>query len=163
MLRRCALSGLLLVGSLLLFAGGASADKPVREPFPAQEDATYAAGELCNFPVSIETLQNNEIVTTFSDGRQRLTGALKVRLTNVDTGESLIVNASGAGWATVSDTAFEVSGQGLWVLLQDSGDEPGPGIFLYKGDIEWEFEFASERLTVLSATGSVRNLCDDLA
>jgi hypothetical protein len=160
---RCALTVLLSVVVMSLFARAASADKPVREPLPAQEDATYPAGALCDFPVLAETLQNNETITTFSDGRQRVTGALKIRLTNVDTGESLVVNASGPGWQRETETMFDVSGQGRWVLFQFPGDEPGPGIFLYRGNIHFVFDFATESVTVLSATGSSRNLCEDLA
>ena len=163
-MRRSALTVLLSLGSLWLFAGAASADKPVREPLPTQQDVTFGAGEVCDFPVTLETLVNNQFVTTFSDGRQRVTGALKIRLTNVDTGQSLLVNASGPAWQTETETVLEVSTQGRLVLFPFAGDEPGPGIFLYRGNVHFEVEFASGRLTVLSATGPPpKNLCDDLA
>ena len=160
---RCALTVLWSVLFMSLFAGAASAEKPLREPLPSPPDTTFPAGEICAFPVLAETLENNEIITTFSDGRQRVTGALKIRLTNVDTGQSLVVNASGPGWQTETETVFDVSGQGRWVLFQFPGDEPGPGIFLYRGNIHFVFDIALERLTVLSATSAPRNLCDDLA
>ena len=162
-MRRCELTVLLSLVFMSLFAGAAWGDKPVREPVPSPPDETFPAGQLCAFPVFVETLRNNEILTTFSDGRQRVTGALKVRLTNVDTGESLIVNASGPGWQTETATMFDVSGQGHWLLFQFPGDQPGPGIFLYRGNIHFVFDFATETVTVLSATGSRRDLCAVLA
>lgn len=161
-MRRCELTVLLSVAFMSLSAGAAWGDKPVRQPLPSPH-TTFAAGQLCDFPVAVQTLQNNEIVTTFSDGRQRVTGALKIRLTNVDTGESLIVNASGPGWQTETATMFEVSGQGRWVLFQFPGDQPGPGIFLYRGNLHFVVDFATGSVTVLSATGSPRNLCADVA
>ena len=161
---RCALTVLLSAVFMSLFAGAARADKPVREFLPPAPDETFPAGEPCEFPVTAETLQNNVFITTFSDGRQRLTGALKIRLTNaLDPDKSLIVNASGPGWQTETETMVDVVGQGRWVLFQFPGDEPGPGIFLYRGQVHFVFDFATETLTVLSSTSPPRNLCDDLA
>ena len=158
---RFALTVLVSVGLTLLLGGAALAAKPVREFVPSPPDTTFPAGALCGFPVAVETLRNNEYLTTFSDGRQRITGALKLRLTNVDTGESLVVNASGPGWYTATETTFNVSGQGRWVLFQFAGDEPGPGIFLYRGNLRFVADESGVR--VLSSTSSPRNLCEDLA
>ena len=81
----------------LLLAPAASADKPVREFLPAGD---FTLTGVCPFPVREQVVTNNEFITTFTDGRQLITGSFKVRATNLDSDESLDLNISGPGVIT---------------------------------------------------------------
>jgi hypothetical protein len=145
----------------LLLAGAALADKPVRTPAPPAEDATIEGA--CDFPVALEVLKDNVFETSFSDGRQRTSGAIRVRLTNVDSGTSLVANASGPAWVTETETTVEFFGQGSTVLFMFPTDEPASGVFLYQGNLHSVFDVASGSFTVASSTNPPRDLCADLA
>jgi hypothetical protein len=91
------LAALTLVGACMVPA--ALADRPIREPVPAS-DATFPA-EICGFEIQLEVLTNNEYILIFSDGRAAVTGALRVRLTNLDDpGHSVVLNVPGPGFLT---------------------------------------------------------------
>jgi hypothetical protein len=66
----------LAVAAALLTPGVAAAEKPLREGLPA-EDFTIEGS--CAFDVDLHVLVNKEFITTFSDGRQLITGRLVVR------------------------------------------------------------------------------------
>ena len=103
----------LAVAAALLVPSVAAADQPIREGLPA-EDFTIQGS--CAFDVDLQVLVNNEFITTFSDGRQLITGALKVRLTNVETGKSIDLNISGPGFITPHEdgsVTFQLSGRSL--------------------------------------------------
>ena len=70
----------------------AAADPPVHEPLPP---ADFTLRGICGFPLRVETVANRAKQTTFSNGTQLVTGRLVVRLTNVRTGASEVVNISG--------------------------------------------------------------------
>ena len=103
----------LAVAAALLVPSVAAADQPIREGLPA-ENVTIQGS--CAFDVDLQVLVNNEFITTFSDGRQLITGALKVRLTNVETGKSIDLNISGPGFITPHEdgsVTFQLSGRSL--------------------------------------------------
>jgi hypothetical protein len=103
----------LALAAALLVPSVAAADQPIREGLPA-EDFTIEGS--CTFDVDVQILANNELITTFSDGRQLITGALFVRLTNVETGKSIDLNISGPGFITPHEdgsVTFELSGRSL--------------------------------------------------
>jgi hypothetical protein len=86
---------LLVVGTAIAVPAAAVADtQPVRTP-TGNVGGTFDAGVLCPFPVELTIITDNEVTTTFSDGRQITTGTLRVRVTNLATGESLDANVSG--------------------------------------------------------------------
>ena len=73
----------LLVGGLFAatVASPAQAEPPTREtepPFDFDSNSLF-----CGFPLRAETLRNNVKITTFSDGRQLVTGGRTVRLSNL--------------------------------------------------------------------------------
>jgi hypothetical protein len=83
---------------LAVFAGSAAhGAQPIREPLVI-EDADF--DNLCKFPVRIEITANKEYVKFFSDGRLLVNGKLFVRITNLETGESMDVNVSGPAHVT---------------------------------------------------------------
>jgi hypothetical protein len=106
----------LAVAAALLIPSTAAADKPIREGLPA-EDFTIQGS--CAFDVGLQVLVNKEFITTFSDGRQLITGQLVVRLTNVDTGKPIDPNISGPAFSTPHEdgsVTFQLSGRSLVFL-----------------------------------------------
>ena len=130
---------LLVVGGLLVMLGGCSdtaptapalganpprisaIGKPTRSPLPAG-DFEAPAGLFCSFGVLVETIVNNQVLTTFppkpnGDIVQLATGALVIRLTNTSTGESITVNISGPGRFTIHpDGSVTLEATGRWFL-----------------------------------------------
>jgi hypothetical protein len=84
---------------LSVFSETASAVRPTFEENPAFEAVLEG---VCPFPFMVEPFQNKEIIKTFSDGRTITTGVWKFLLTNLDTGNSVILNISGPAFTTVN-------------------------------------------------------------
>lgn len=115
---------------LAVFAGSAAhGAQPIREPLVI-EDADF--NNLCQFPVRIEITANKEYVKFFSDGRLLVNGKLFVRITNLDSGESIDVNISGP--ANVTPTTERNMGRGILLLFPE--DAGGPGLFLNTGRLD---------------------------
>ena len=115
---------------LAVFAGSAAhGAQPIREPLVI-EDADF--NNLCKFPVRIEITANKEYVKFFSDGRLLVNGKLFVRITNLDSGESIDVNISGP--ANVTPTTERNMGRGILLLFPE--DAGGPGLFLNTGRLD---------------------------
>jgi hypothetical protein len=142
----------------------ASADKPTREFTPIED---FVVEDVCAFPVEYHVVANKEFATTFSDGRQLVTGKLKVRLTNLDDpSKSLTVNISGPGVIRVSeDGVFTLKATGRWLFFFFPGDfgpgEPGfmvvtTGRAVLQIDAEGTFSFSHPR-------GTTRDVCTALA
>ena len=146
----------------LLLAPAASADKPVREFLPA-EDFTLTG--VCAFPVREEVTTNNEFITTFTDGRQLITGSFKVRATNLDSGKALDLNISGPGVITEnSDGSVTLDAHGSWLIWFFPGDlgPASPGqLFVNNG--HFVETFSSTGLTVDKQAGSQQDICAALA
>ena len=96
--------------------------KPTRSPLPTGEDFEAPAGLFCSFGVLVETIVNNQVVTTFPPERngdvvQLATGAFVTRLTNTSTGKSITVNISGPGRTTIHpDGSATLEAWGRWLL-----------------------------------------------
>jgi hypothetical protein len=156
-------TGLFLTFALLaLLAPAAAADKPLKEPLPPLEDAVYPAGLICPFPLLEEVLVNRGKSITFSDGSQLVTGTLKERLTNLDTGESIVVNISGPGTFTVEGDVLHVFGRGAWLLLAVEGEPGGPGALLIHGHIRFDVDLLTNLPSNLQVRGTMRDLCETL-
>lgn len=115
------LSTLMLVAS----AAPAAAAKPIREFLPAPEFIEFAAGELCDFPVRIDVLINQEYGTTFFDefGQPThtiITGRLVLGLVNLDTSKSAVVNASGPGLVVYEGDNIRVTLRGRSLIFLPS-------------------------------------------
>src|SRR5690348_10565594 len=80
----------MFLGSMI---GVASAAKPVREPVPSPSGVL--GPEICGFEVAVDATVNRSEKKTFSDGHSRTTGTLTAKLTNLDTEQSIELNASG--------------------------------------------------------------------
>jgi hypothetical protein len=86
-----------------------------------------------------------------------------VRVTNLATGESLVVNASGTGHDALlypnGDFLFTSSGPSLINLTPEQVDEIGlPQLFLNRGNIDPLFK-ADGSAELQGRTGSLTDLC----
>jgi hypothetical protein len=121
----------LLAGALLAVTvgGAAHAVPPTRTtelPFDFASSTLF-----CGFPLRAETLHTNVKITTFSDGRQLVTGASVVRLTNLSSGKSLIVRDAGSLTTNPQQTTDAFTGR--LILFLFPGEPFGPGAWLFVG------------------------------
>ena len=155
---------ILLVLAVLLVPGTASARGDGWQFIPSSDYTT----ESCGTTVANHVLVNKEYakVVVAPDGSvviELLTGVFKVRLTNLETGTSFVVNASGTGHGAVffpnGDFLFQSSGPALVTLSPDQAAATGlPEIFLNKGNMRLLFG-ADGSVQVLSRTGRLVDLC----
>jgi hypothetical protein len=154
-LRRWALG---LAAGVILAVFGASASlgaQSIREPLVI-EDEDF--NNLCAFPVRLEITANKEYVKLFSDGRIFVNGKLFVRITNLDTGESLDVNVSGPAHITL--VSERSAGRGIFLLFpQDVG---GPGLILTTGRVD-VVRGEDGFITNLTVKGTSVDVCAALA
>jgi hypothetical protein len=110
-------------------ASPAQAAPPTREtepPFDFDNSSLF-----CGFPLRAETLRNNVKITTFSDGGQLVTGGRTVRLSNLSSGESLVLRDAGSVTTNPERTAETLTGR--LVLFLFPGEPFGPGTSLFVG------------------------------
>ena len=112
----------LMVAALATPVGAA---QPTREFLPAPPFIEFGAGELCSFPVRIDVLVNKEYGTTFFDAAGNpthtiVTGSLVLRLVNVDTSKSVVVNAGGPGLVLYEGDNIRVTLRGRSLIFLPS-------------------------------------------
>jgi hypothetical protein len=101
----------------------AAANKPTREFVPAPSEFTLDAS-ICGFDVLVEVLTNKQYAITFSNGMTTVTGALSVRVTNLDDPtRSIVLNIPGPGFF---DESGVLTATGPWLFFFFPG-ELGPG------------------------------------
>ena len=139
-----------------ILAPVATADPPEHIPLPGSDP--FVIEGSCDFPVLLEEVANRTKLTIFSDGRELVTGQLKVRLTNLDDpSNSLVLNISGPGVTTPSDDGgFRLKATGAWLFFFAPGDlgEGSPGMMftthgqarlVVTGEGEMSYELLSGR------------------
>jgi hypothetical protein len=148
---------------LALVSAGALATPAVAPAAPPDrvylptEDHSFPAGQVCDFPLQITELTNNARITSFSDGRVRLTGAYKVRIADADNGRSIVLNVSGRGWLDRND----VQGASLFYLFP--GDLGGPGIYLFHGHLRFALDDEGNIVSLTYTGHRSGNLCEAIA
>jgi hypothetical protein len=108
----------------------AAANKPTREFVPAPSEFTLDAS-ICGFDVLVEVLTNKQFAITFSNGMTTVTGALRVRVTNLDDPtRSIVLNIPGPGFF---DESGVLTATGPWLFFFLPGElGPGsPGVLAY--------------------------------
>jgi hypothetical protein len=153
-------SVLALIAGVLVAAtavGAAQATPPTREtepPFSIDNSSVF-----CGFPLRVETLQDDGVtVKTFSDGRQTVSGSRKVRLTNLASGESLVLPDAGHLVTNPERTAETFSGR--TVLFLFPGEPFGPGAWLFVGRVVATFaEPGGFLYSALEVKGKRVDLC----
>ena len=155
---RCVIVSTALITSVLLAATVASpaqAVPPTRESIPP---SNFDSSLFCGFPLRVESLRKNVKITTFSDGRQLSTGSETRRLTNLSSGESLVITDAGNLNTNPEQTAETFHGRTLLFLFP--GEPFGPGAWLFRGRVDATFAvpggfFYSD----LDVTGDQVDLC----
>ena len=121
------LAALLILAAITVPVAAASGP-PVIEPAPS-EDFTIPA-DICGFEVGVEILADKAKAITFSDGRTMISGALKVRLTNLDDPtRSVVLNIPGPG--TFDESGLTATGPWLFFFLPGELGEGSPAILAY--------------------------------
>jgi hypothetical protein len=134
------------VALVLALASVAMADPPTRTFVPN----VPVSGPVCpGFDVLLTPLVADEYGITFSDGSMIITGRLTIQLTNLSTGNSFVVNASGPAKISADGSTETLFGNSL---VLDSG-----GLKLVSGVT------VINETGVVSETGHVTDLCAALA
>jgi hypothetical protein len=149
----------LALGAALLVAMAApvAAAKPDRS---FAEAGDILVSGFCDFDVVEHPLANNEYFTTFFDRdgnvtRTQVTGRLVLELINLETGRSIVVNASGPGRFVDDADGTTVHTGGTWIL-NFAGEFfmlSGRGVFRIDADGE----------TIVARRGHIVELCPLLA
>jgi hypothetical protein len=143
----------LFASTLTSAAQAAPPTRTTEPPFDFDNSSVF-----CGFPLRAETLRNNVKITTFSNGRQLVTGSHTYRLTNLDTGESLVLTDAGSLITNPEQTAETFHGRTVLFLFPI---EPfGPGAWLFEGRVDATFAVPGGFLySQLDPTGKRVDLC----
>jgi hypothetical protein len=156
--RRTSILAFALVVGVLFAAAVAStaqAVPPTRETEPPFDFDNVSL--FCGFPLRAETLQNNIKITTFSDGRQLVTGSHTYRLTNLSSGKSLVLKDAGNLITNPGGTSETFTGR--LVLFLFPGEPFGPGASLFVGRVVATFAPGGFFYSDLDLTGQRVDLC----
>src|SRR6188474_539598 len=160
--------GLLLLSTVLLalaLAPVATADKPMREVNPVQDDMVIVG--QCAFPV-LAHIDGAETVTSFTDKAGDLVKqvvvfpANTVTLTNLDTGKSITLPATGSFQGRAhsdGSVSFKITGHGAFPGNPITGD---PGLWYLSGRLFANFD-VDGNLTSAGNSGRLVDLCPRLS
>lgn len=153
----------------LVAVSAASAAPPTHERTVAPP-IEFAAGEMCDFPLLVETTFENSKSTTFAvgdDGSQRILtrGVATGVATNLDTGETLDqVGGYRISIVIAADGSVEADGTGVLYAYYFAGDPAtlGPGFHAINGHVHESYAADG---TLLGSTfrGKALDLCEALA
>jgi len=157
---------------LLTLAIGAAASVPAAlaaKPLFIRVTPTndFVVPDSCPFPVLVHNLVTNQVVRIFGDGSSIVTGSLKDRVTNLETGKSEDVNVSGPAFRTRNpDGSTTYRYEGLTEFFPGPGALwPGsPGQFVVHAGTQILTLDQSGNVVGFSQTGRVvTDVCTDLA
>ena len=144
-----------LAVAAVVLASPASAEKPTREPL-AIADEDFSG--VCSFTVGRRVLVNRSVLTTYSDGDQRITGTFKQRLINLTTGEFIDVNSSGP---VLLD--FHADGALTEIDYGRQFARPPGRLLLTTGKLVWEFDSAGNFVSFTQQGGTAQDVCQLLS
>jgi hypothetical protein len=148
-----------------LMPTSAFADQPVREGLPNGPLTLDAA--ICGFAVDLTNPTNREFVTTFSSGKQIITGALTQTLTNDQTGKSITINISGPGTIVQNSDrtqTFSLKGRSLIWLYPNQLSQGSPGRLMWtSGPVVFHVDANFNILSFDITSARVLDLCAALA
>jgi hypothetical protein len=173
---------LLGAGAVLLGTGSAAASGAGGTGFegptvtrPPADPETYAAGDVCPFPVRVVFPVNQEVQRTWTDAAGNpvfalASGPLVARAINLDTGRATVVDLDGTGnFSFLPDGSFVLSGGGGVLASLHTGDSP-PNELLFSPVTAKSFLSIREATvdgrtvkTVLALDGPHTDLCQVLA
>lgn len=164
-MRRSLLVVVVAAFALSISAQPALAGGPSREPVPPFHDL-FEAGEVCPFPVAVDSTRQKEIVKTFSDERFFITGASVERITNVTTGKSIVVNASGPIHFRIAGGILTARAEGRTLFSffpSDLGPGSAPALLLTTGLAIYVLDLETGAITFTHRGGTTQNICQTLA
>jgi hypothetical protein len=126
MLKRVTLVVLMLAACMAGFVPAASADKPIHNPFVAPPPTTFPAGLVCPFEVFVETVENRQTETIFSDGTTQITGFFSTRVMNTENDKEVTLVSGGSVRLTPEGANLRVEVRGPIIFFFFPGDA-GPG------------------------------------
>src|SRR4051812_2121534 len=154
---------LTVTGLLIGSAGVAAADAPTRVFIGGPLAFAFDAGDVCAFPLGVNAVVNNEVLTSFTGGSFQITGAFKGELKNLTTGKTLLVNASGPAHVPADGGSFVVAGDQLFFFRAglDTASQ-GTGVFLTHGRFTINRD-ANGNISSIPGTGFISdNFCKAL-
>lgn len=154
---------LVLVAALAgaVFTVGASAQRPVKEPYE-MERLEFPAGQVCEFPILIDPIESESswTIKSFKNDRMLVTGTGTTRLTNLATGTSTTFRESGSIWITPLEGGYRFEFAGQFGLYFFDGDEPaGAGMFLAVGRVNEVLMGDDVVVTFFELNGQQTDLC----
>jgi hypothetical protein len=165
---RTAIAAAILAALTLTAAQSTVAEPPQPVPPPSFE---FDAGVACDFPLELVSSGGNVHIKEFvdrNDNPVRIIQAGKgflLTYTNLDTGSSVTIRTDGS----VSRTTFNPDGtqtvsatghNGL--ILFPTDEPPGPTTTQYIGRIVYNVDPATGVFTLVSTSGSQRDICAEL-
>jgi hypothetical protein len=152
----------------LVSAVPALAEGPTRVPLLAADvdetpkTATPPPPQYCPFRVKIEFLNQNTYGLVFTD-RIIASGRVTVRVTNLETGESVEHNISGPGVFTfLPDGSLLLEGGGPWFIYLPEAAPGDPGLWFTTGRLTGVVT-TEGHLTDWDVQGTVTDVCALLA
>lgn len=161
---RVRVSAIVVVAGLcgLVSQASALANPPI--PTPVSGEATYAAGEVCPFPLRVTPGDaSHSRLHIQRNGDFIVTGYFSQTATNLITGRSLRIKTSGP-----LRIVFHADGTSTWIshgsflwtfFAEDAG---GPGLFVFTGRSVLETN-AEGFATSVSGVAHETRVCDELA
>jgi hypothetical protein len=128
---------------------------------------TAPAGVVCPFTVTAEPVREDLRVRYHYDASGNVdgyeaTGQLIARITNDETGASVVRNLSGPGTVTFnSDGSYDAVVAGDFLVFFLAGDTPSNALLLMSGQTVLHGAPDGAK-TLVSQNGQVENLCDTL-
>lgn len=164
MTRAPLLGTLTALAALIALVPAASADsswKPVPDPYTDVEVPANAWDGACSFPIRIDTVANSEqrMMTTVGPPAPsgttltRVRGRLVVSVTNLDTGKTIVHDASGP-----TDTVAFPDGTGFETETENNATLAGPISFAHTGEPVFSFTTGPVFLTFATTTTGTRYL-----
>jgi hypothetical protein len=140
-----------------------------RTPVQMDTDYTIPGGALCDFPIYVHVVSNDEYqqVTTLADGTTitKIRGNVVISLTNTSNGVNLVRNVSGPTDETdYPDGTGNFIGEGLnwWRFGPHSRANTGePGLVFTSGRVE--IQFTGNIVTSFHLDGRQENGCELLS
>jgi len=122
------------------------------EPIPLK-GFVFPAGALCPFKLKVKPVISDEYIMTLPDGSALITGALTVRLTDLDTGTSQVVNISGPTRVSADGATLIAYGPLLQPFFGDH-----PELIFFHGRIVFSVD-ADGNATLVSQVGTSEDAC----
>jgi hypothetical protein len=128
---------------------------------------TAPAGAVCPFAVSAEPVRENLRIRYHYDAAGTVdgyeaTGQLIGRITNTETGASVVRNLSGPGTVTFNaDGSYDAVLSGDFLIFLLAQDSPPNELLLFSGRTVLHGSAGGAK-TIVSHSGQVENLCETL-